>query len=259
MSKLTLHTSSKLPAILPAPHRPPPRHPPRSRPTRRTRPKGAAVTVLKAAKSCFADIVEVSGIVLARDETSVRPERPGLKVAELTVDAGDTVTAGQTLARLTIHPTAALPRWCRRRFPGTIAASTAVIGSPRPRARARRCSPSSRATNSISSAWCPSGHRPAHRSTSRPGIKMIGAGEVDGVVRRVAPTVETNGRLGKVFIGITADAAAVDEFLRAGDDQDRAELRRLGAAHRGALRPRPARGPGGEGRAGSKRGGSKSG
>ncbi|HMI96618.1 MAG TPA: hypothetical protein VK479_08920, partial [Micropepsaceae bacterium] len=36
-------------------------------------PKGAAVTVLKAAKACFSNIVEVSGILIARDETSVRP------------------------------------------------------------------------------------------------------------------------------------------------------------------------------------------
>ena len=45
-------------------------------------PKGAAVTVLKAVKSCFASIVEASGIVIPRQETAVRPERPGLKVAE---------------------------------------------------------------------------------------------------------------------------------------------------------------------------------
>src|SRR5580692_4478414 len=61
-------------------------------------PKGSAVTVLKAAKSCFSAIVEVSGIVLAREETAVRPERQGLKIAEIMADAGDTVTAGQTLA-----------------------------------------------------------------------------------------------------------------------------------------------------------------
>jgi multidrug efflux pump subunit AcrA (membrane-fusion protein) len=67
-------------------------------------PKGAAVTVLKAAKSCFDDIVEVSGIVIAREETMVRPERPGLKVAEILAEAGDTVRAGW--------------RWCRRRWRG---------------------------------------------------------------------------------------------------------------------------------------------
>ena len=59
-------------------------------------PKGAAVTVLKAAKSCFGDIVEASGIVIAREETAVRPDRPGLKVAEILAEPGDNVTAGQT-------------------------------------------------------------------------------------------------------------------------------------------------------------------
>src|SRR5882757_3305938 len=67
-----------------------------------TAPKGAAVTVLKAAKQCFAAIVEVSGILLPKDETFVRPDRQGPKVAEVLVDAGEIVTAGQTLARLTL-------------------------------------------------------------------------------------------------------------------------------------------------------------
>src|SRR5690348_1462866 len=65
-------------------------------------PKGPAVTVLKAAKSCFSNLVEVSGIIMPREETQVRPERMGLKVAEVMADAGDTVTAGQTLARLNL-------------------------------------------------------------------------------------------------------------------------------------------------------------
>src|ERR1700748_3521747 len=65
-------------------------------------PKGAAVTVLKAAKQCFAAIVEVSGILLPKEEVAVRPDRPGLKVAEVLVDAGEIVTAGQALARLNV-------------------------------------------------------------------------------------------------------------------------------------------------------------
>src|SRR5437764_15484273 len=64
-------------------------------------PRGPAVTVLKAAKACFNNNVEVSGIVLAREETLVRPERPGRKVAEILADAGDRVTARQNPARLT--------------------------------------------------------------------------------------------------------------------------------------------------------------
>ena len=50
-------------------------------------PRGPAVTVLKAAKACFNNNVEVSGIVLAREETSVRPERQGAKVTEIMADA----------------------------------------------------------------------------------------------------------------------------------------------------------------------------
>ncbi len=65
-------------------------------------PKGAAVTVLKAVKSCFSNIVEVSGILIPKEETAVRPERLGLKVAEIWAEAGDSVTAGQILARLTL-------------------------------------------------------------------------------------------------------------------------------------------------------------
>jgi HlyD family secretion protein len=36
-------------------------------------PNGAAVTVLKSAKSCFSNLIEVSGIVIAREENAVRP------------------------------------------------------------------------------------------------------------------------------------------------------------------------------------------
>jgi len=58
--------------------------------------------VLRAAKSCFASIVEASGIILPREETAVRPDRPGLKVAAILAEAGDTVTAGQARARLSL-------------------------------------------------------------------------------------------------------------------------------------------------------------
>jgi len=70
----------------------------------RDAPKGPAISTLKAAKACFSNIVEVSGTILARDEaqSQVRPDRIGLKVAEVLADAGDVVTAGQALARLTL-------------------------------------------------------------------------------------------------------------------------------------------------------------
>jgi hypothetical protein len=52
--------------------------------------KGPAISTVKATKACFSNIVEVSGTILARDEAQARPDRPGLKVAEVLADAGDT-------------------------------------------------------------------------------------------------------------------------------------------------------------------------
>src|SRR4051794_31424405 len=91
-----------------------------------TAPKGAAVTVLKAAKQCFDAIVEVSGILIPRDETMVRPDRQGVKVAEVLVDAGEPVTAGQALARLT--PPEGGTFVVQAPVAGLVSNSTAVIG-----------------------------------------------------------------------------------------------------------------------------------
>jgi len=89
--------------------------------------KGAAVTVLKAAKSCFANIVEVSGTIIAREENQVRPERMGLKVAEVMVDAGDNVTAGQVLAKLALPEGGQIS--VQAPVGGVISASTAAVGA----------------------------------------------------------------------------------------------------------------------------------
>jgi HlyD family secretion protein len=166
-----------------------------------TAPKGAAVTVLKAAKQCFDAIVEVSGILIPRDETMVRPDRQGLKVAEVLVDAGETVTAGQALARLT--PPEGGTIVVQAPVAGLVSNSTAVIGAV--------ASGKGEALFSIipRSEFDLAGLVPV-RDLSRLAInqsariKIIGAGEVDGKVRRVATTVEPNSQLGQVFVALTS-------------------------------------------------------
>jgi HlyD family secretion protein len=165
-------------------------------------PKGAAVTVLKAAKSCFSAIVEVSGTILAREETAVRPERQGLKVAEIMADAGDTVTAGQTLARLTLPEGGAVT--VQAPVAGVISASSAAIGGI--------ASGKGEALFSIiaRSEYDLVGLVPvqdiaklAVNQTAR--IKIIGAGDFDARVRRIASTVVPDVQLGQVFIGVTGN------------------------------------------------------
>jgi HlyD family secretion protein len=161
--------------------------------------KGAAVTVLKAAKSCFDNTVEVSGLVLARDETAVRPERPGLKVAEVLAEPGDTVTAGQNLARLNLPEGGSM--MIQAPSAGIISASTATIGALASGRGEALFSITARSEYDLV-GLVPSADigKLAANQTAR--IRIVGAGDVDGKIRRIAPTIEPNSQLGQVFIGI---------------------------------------------------------
>ena len=164
-------------------------------------PKGAAVTVLKAAKSCFSNIVEVSGILIARDETSVRPERQGLKVAEVLAEAGETVTAGQTLARLTL-PEGGVTLLAAP-VAGTISASSAVVGATASgKGEALFSIIARNEFDLVGLVPVQDISKLAVNQTAR--IKIIGAGEVDGKVRRVATTIEPNSQLGQVIVQVTS-------------------------------------------------------
>jgi HlyD family secretion protein len=163
-------------------------------------PKGAAVTVIKATKSCFPNIVEASGIIRPRQETAVRPDRFGLKVAEVLADAGDTVTAGQTLTRLT--PPEGGTVQVQAPVAGLIASSTAAVGA----IASGKGEPlfSIIARNEFDLiGTVPTRDLGKLKVDQTARIRIIGAGEVDGKVSRVAPTVEPNSQLGQVTIAVT--------------------------------------------------------
>src|ERR1700743_3837090 len=165
-------------------------------------PQGAAVTVLKATKFCFPNLVEAFGFLLPREETMVRPDRPGLKVAEILVEAGDNVTAGQNLARL------ALPEGgstvVQARVAGLVLSSTATIGAPAsPRGEALFTLIARSEFDLI--GMVPTQDLPKLAVNQSARIRIVGAGEVEGKVRRVAATVEPNSQLGQVFVGVTTN------------------------------------------------------
>jgi HlyD family secretion protein len=171
-------------------------------PAAKDAPQGAAVTVLKASKFCFPNLVEAFGILIPREETFVRPDRPGLKVADILADPGETVAAGQPLARL------ALPEGgttvVTSPVAGTILSSTATIGAP--------ASPRGEALFSLIArnefdlvGMVPTEDLPKLAVNQTARIKVVGAGEVEGKVRRVASTVEPNSQLGQVFVGVTTN------------------------------------------------------
>ena len=165
-------------------------------------PKGAAVTVLKVAKTCFADIVEVSGIVLAREETAIRPERIGLKVAEVMADPGDTVSAGQTLARLNLPEGGSIN--VQAPVAGVVSASSATVGAVASGRGEALFSIIARSEYDLVGMVTTSDI--ARLAVNQPAaIHIVGAGDVQGNVRRIGPTVEPNSQLGQVFLGIATN------------------------------------------------------
>ena len=171
-------------------------------PAAKDAPQGAAVTVLKASKFCFPNLVEAFGILIPREETMVRPDRPGLKVAEILADPGETVAAGQNLARLALPEGGTI--LVTSPVAGTILSSTAAIGAP--------ASPRGEALFSIIArnefdlvGMVPTQDLPKLAVNQTARIRVVGAGEVEGKVRRVASTVEPNSQLGQVFVGVTTN------------------------------------------------------
>lgn len=165
-------------------------------------PRGAAVTVLKAAKACFANIVEVSGTIIPREETQIRPERMGLKVAEVMADAGDSVTAGQVLARLTLPEGGSVT--IQTPVAGTISATTASVGAMASGKGEALFSVIARSEFDLV-GLVPTRDIARLAVNQAARIKVIGAGEVDGRVRRLSPTVEPNSQLAQAYIGITTN------------------------------------------------------
>ena len=164
-------------------------------------PKGSSVTVLKATKACFSAIVEVSGIVRAHDETMVRPERLGLKVIEIQAEAGDTVTAGQTLARLSLPEGGTVV--VQAPVAGLIASSSAVLGAMASGRGEALFTIITRSEFDLIGV-VPTRDLAKLKVNQTARIKVVGAPEVDGKVARVAPTVEPNSQLGQVTLAVTS-------------------------------------------------------
>ncbi|MGY4347598.1 hypothetical protein ACVWXM_004065 [Bradyrhizobium sp. GM7.3] len=195
-------------------------------------PKGPAVTVLKVAKSCFSDIVEGTGTIIAREASSVRPERPGLKVTEVLAEAGDTTTAGQVLARLALPEGGTLQ--VTAPVAGVIATSTAQIGNLASAKGEALFTIVARSEYDLVALVATSDMRKLAVNQVAT-VRIAGAGDIDGKVRRIGPTVEPNIQQGHGLYRHLLAEAAVAECERARTDQVGPELQRRGAADLGAV------------------------
>jgi HlyD family secretion protein len=168
-------------------------------------PKGPAISTLKATKACFSNIVEVSGTILARDEAQaqVRPDRQGVKVSEILADAGDTVTAGQVLARVVL-PEGGLQNITAPNA-GLVIGSSAVVGAVASGRGEALFTILTRYDYDLI-ALVPVTDLGKLQTGQQAAIRVIGIPNyIDAKVRRIAPTTEPNVQLGQAFIGITTN------------------------------------------------------
>jgi multidrug efflux pump subunit AcrA (membrane-fusion protein) len=162
-------------------------------------PNGAAVTVLKATRSCFSATVEVTGILIPKNETAVRPERPGLKVAEILVEPGQSVTAGQVLARLN-RPEGGSTQ-VQAPVAGLVSSSSAEIGAiASGKGEVLFNIVTGNEFDLVGQVPTTDLAELAVNQTAK--VMVVGAGDMDGKVRLVAPTVEPYSQLGQVFISV---------------------------------------------------------
>ena len=169
---------------------------------------GAAVTVVRAKRSCFADTISVSGMLVPREAVSVRPEREGLQISQVLVDAGETVTSGQVLARL-VPPDAQAnsSQTVQVQSPvaGIILKVDATIGTTASARAAPLFQIIARGEFELL------GELPAHQLSKLSAgqvakISVAGASEVAGRVRSIAATVNGGTQLGQVNIFMGSDA-----------------------------------------------------
>lgn len=166
---------------------------------------GPSVTVVRAKKTCFNNTLDITGLLVPREEIFVRPDREGMKISQVLVEAGDPVTANQVLARLTAQEgqsggAAAVDS----PVAGVVGKVSAVVGTQ----TSFQAPPlfqiitkgeielSAEASTKVLTQLSPG--QPAR-------VKVVGIGEVPGRVRFVSPTVDAASQLGRARIFLGAD------------------------------------------------------
>ncbi len=180
---------------------------------------GAAVTVIKAKKSCFSDTIAITGLVVPREEVPVRPEREGFLISSVLVEPGDIVSAGQVLARLLPPgaPSGTASTAIQSPAAGIVLKANATVGA------LATSSPSAPPLFQIISrgefelaAEMPTKQLSRLAAGQTAKVNLAGVGELPGQVRSVATTINAMSQLAQVRINLgTHQSLRVGAFGRA--------------------------------------------
>jgi HlyD family secretion protein len=165
-----------------------------------------SVTVMRTKTVCFADTLQVTGVLVPRNEVLVRPEREGLQIAQVQVEPGDVVVSGQILARLT--PPEGQPNGgtgtavVRSPVRGTVISSAATVGTTAS-ARAQPLFRIAERGDMELLADTPVQSLLSLAPDQSAKVDIVGVGELPGKVRMVSRAVNPTTQLGqvRVFVG----------------------------------------------------------
>jgi HlyD family secretion protein len=171
-----------------------------------------AVTVVAAKRMCFADTLQVTGVLAPRNEILVRPEREGLQISQVLVQPGESVTSGKILARLTSGEgqDAASGVVVRAPSAGVVISASAVVGN----VASAQAEPLFRIAGQgemelVAEIPVRTLARLAVDQSAK--VEIIGVGELPGKVRLFSGAINPTTQLGQVRIFVGSDSR-----LRAG-------------------------------------------
>ena len=176
-------------------------------------PKGVVVSVATVRKTCFDDVTEITGALVAKEEVLVRPDREGWQISQVLVEAGDRVEAGQALALL-VPPDSQQgggpPASLQAPAAGVVSFARALIGTIES-ARAEPLFQIIAGGKLELSTQLPVKYISKLSYGLPAKIKVAGIAELTGRVAFISKTVDPSTQLGEVRVSISTD-----ERLKAG-------------------------------------------
>ncbi|MGF3023258.1 efflux RND transporter periplasmic adaptor subunit [Methylobacterium aquaticum] len=179
------------------------------------RPAGPMVSVARAKIRCFSDQVDVTGVLVPRQEVQIRPDRDGLRVTQVYVKALDEVRAGQALAQLSPEDgQPGGPTTLRAPVSGLIGRSTATVGAPAPARRDPLFVIAAQGEVDLA-AEAPLAKLERLAPGQGVSVKPIGLSPLKGKIRLVSPVADPATQLGQVRIQLaSADGIRLGLFAR---------------------------------------------
>jgi multidrug efflux pump subunit AcrA (membrane-fusion protein) len=164
-----------------------------------------AVTVAQARRMCFANTLQVTGVLVPKKAILVRPDREGMQISQVLIEPGDTVVSGQVLARL-IPPEGVPGGSLAVQSPaaGVIFNVSATVGSTAS-ARGMPLFQLAERGEMELIAETPAKTLMSLAPDQAAKVEIIGVGELSGRVRQSSGSINPMTQLGQIRISVPSD------------------------------------------------------